>query len=164
MAPKTSPEGASRRGGRPRRTSRFAQPEVAERIRLTREKRGLTQEQVAKRLNIATQSYQAYEWGKMGVGIERLRQIADILEVPLVDLLPNIPPQSVEDEGEAQEWRNRTHLQFFLRSEMDLTDEEADEIWRYVQRMRLAKVGMEVKERERRRRHKQVGPTTDHDE
>ena len=60
---------------------------VNEKIRLIRESKGLTQEDVAKKLDISVISYGDIERGNTNLKLNRLEQIAKILEISLPELI-----------------------------------------------------------------------------
>lgn len=59
---------------------------VNEKIRLIRETKGLTQEQVAEKLKISVNSYGDIERGNNDVKLSRLEQIAELFEIKLSEL------------------------------------------------------------------------------
>lgn len=59
------------------------------RIRTARKNAGLTQKQLAEKLNITAQRVHEYEKNAVSPKIDRLREIAQILEVPTTSLLQN---------------------------------------------------------------------------
>lgn len=65
-------------------------PEIAlgRRIQKERERQRLSQEYMADKLGISQSTYSRYETGESEVRNERLLQIADILDVSLLSLLP----------------------------------------------------------------------------
>jgi transcriptional regulator with XRE-family HTH domain len=60
---------------------------IAANIRLKREQRNYTQEYLAYKLNISQNAYSKIELGYTKITLERLFQIADILEYDVVDLI-----------------------------------------------------------------------------
>ena len=60
---------------------------IAANIRKKREKRNYTQEYLAYKLNISQNAYSKIELGYTKITLERLFQIADILEIDAVALL-----------------------------------------------------------------------------
>ena len=60
---------------------------VNEKIRLIRETKGLTQEQVAEKLGISPTAYGDFERGGNDPKLSKLKKIAEILEMPLSDLV-----------------------------------------------------------------------------
>lgn len=62
--------------------------EIGELIRIQRVIKGYSQEYVANRLDISQSAYSNLESGNTKVSAERLVEIADVLEVPVLLLLP----------------------------------------------------------------------------
>ncbi len=62
---------------------------IHEKIRHLRELRRLRDEDMAGRLGISQCTYSRLEKGEIKLDVERLRKIAEILEVPVEDLLNN---------------------------------------------------------------------------
>src|ERR1700761_7184725 len=67
---------------------------VASNIRKIREYRNYTQEYLAARLNISQNAYSKIELGYTKITVERLFQIADVLEYDVIDLL-SIKPEII---------------------------------------------------------------------
>jgi transcriptional regulator with XRE-family HTH domain len=67
---------------------------VGERVRLRRTLLGMSQEKLASRLGITFQQVQKYEKGTNRVGAGRLKQIADVLEVPVGYFYEDLPSES----------------------------------------------------------------------
>jgi transcriptional regulator with XRE-family HTH domain len=61
---------------------------VGTRIREERLRAGLTQEVLASGIGVKFQQLQKYETGKNRVSCSRLWEISRVLEVPMVELLP----------------------------------------------------------------------------
>ena len=61
---------------------------IGEKIKYYREQRGLTQEDLAKRLNISRQSISRYESGDRATNQDFLFELADIFEVNIDDFFP----------------------------------------------------------------------------
>lgn len=75
---------------------------TGERIQAARKKAGLTQEQLAQKIDSATITIRQYESGKREPRIEQLRKIASALEVSLLYLLGvDLPGISTLDEAVA---------------------------------------------------------------
>lgn len=55
----------------------------SERLKIERKKAGLTQEKIAKQLNITRAAYTQYETEKTQPSLETAKKIADILKVSL---------------------------------------------------------------------------------
>jgi transcriptional regulator with XRE-family HTH domain len=60
---------------------------IAANIRHKREQRNYTQEYLAYKLNISQNAYSKIELGYTKITVERLFQIADVLEFDVVDLI-----------------------------------------------------------------------------
>lgn len=60
-------------------------------IRVIREMRGLSQENVADELHISQSTYSLYESNKVGISAEMLEKIADVLSVTPADLMNQQP-------------------------------------------------------------------------
>ncbi|GAB3940278.1 hypothetical protein GCM10028805_01790 [Spirosoma harenae] len=73
---------------------------IAEKIRLQRLQRGLSQENMADLLNLSTTAYGDIERGKTDLTLSRLNQIASVLAVSPLSLLSDeaIPAQVVEEK------------------------------------------------------------------
>lgn len=61
--------------------------ELHEKIRFFRHAKGLTQEQMAEKLDITPVAYSNIERGKSGILMERLEEIAKVIGVDLLELL-----------------------------------------------------------------------------
>ena len=60
---------------------------ITDNIRKVRENKGFSQEYMATRLHISQNTYSKLELGYTALTIERLIQIAAILEISIIDLL-----------------------------------------------------------------------------
>jgi transcriptional regulator with XRE-family HTH domain len=60
---------------------------VNDKIRLIREAKGLTQEQIAEKLKMSANAYGNIERGDNDPKLSKLQKIAEILEIPLADLV-----------------------------------------------------------------------------
>lgn len=58
---------------------------VNERIRMIRESKGLTQTEVAKRMNMSVQTYNGYELGRRRITTDTLEEIANTLQEPIAN-------------------------------------------------------------------------------
>lgn len=79
----TSPVTSWRMAGRPSKP--IVNP--PNRIREVRETKGLTQEQVAKQLNVAGETIRKYETGENAVSVWQLQRVAKAMAVPAYTLL-----------------------------------------------------------------------------
>lgn len=106
---------------------------VYEQVKRVRQEKGLNQSAMARLLGIAPNNYGKLERGETQMTIERLEQIADILEVSTQSLL--FPGTSENKDEEAQrEVRN-------LKKELDLVNKENELL---KQEMSLAKTELET--------------------
>ncbi|MBX2974156.1 MAG: helix-turn-helix transcriptional regulator [Flavobacteriales bacterium] len=64
---------------------------IHEKIRHLREQKKLRDEDMAERLGISQSTYSRLEKGDIKMDVERLQKIADVLEVPVEDLLRSEP-------------------------------------------------------------------------
>ncbi len=78
---------------------------VGKRIRTIRLERGLTQSDLAERLNVSYQQIQKYENDTTSVSIERLFEIAEALGVEPVSMIEQQQPESVAEPGENTVYR-----------------------------------------------------------
>ncbi|GAB2581990.1 helix-turn-helix domain-containing protein [Spirosoma areae] len=80
----------------------FANRGPAEKIRLERLQRGLSQENMADLLNLSTTAYGDIERGKTDLTLSRLTQIAQVLSVSPLVLLSDeaIPAQVIEPKSD----------------------------------------------------------------
>ena len=65
---------------------------VGARLAEVRQARGLSQARLAKAISVTTGTVQAYEHGRCRVAVERLKDIAAVLECDAADLLTPPPP------------------------------------------------------------------------
>lgn len=81
---------------------------IGEKIKKYRKEKGLTQKELADKLNIATNSLSRYEIGERRPPIDMIEKIAEILNVTPIQLMydeevENTLNQSAEDEAQRQE-------------------------------------------------------------
>tara|TARA_R110002049_G_scaffold273751_6_gene451592 strand:+ start:160 stop:546 length:387 start_codon:yes stop_codon:yes gene_type:complete len=62
---------------------------IGSQIRKVRVKKGITQEEIAEKLSLSQSSYSKLENGEIIIDIERLQEIATILDVPNSDFIPH---------------------------------------------------------------------------
>lgn len=62
---------------------------INEKIKWIRERSGLSQEDMAEKLGLATSTYSKMEQGRINISLQRLEKIASILGMNTVDLLEN---------------------------------------------------------------------------
>jgi len=63
---------------------------VGQRLKLLRQEKQLTQEQMSEKLNLSTSAYCKIEYGETDLTLSRLNQIAETLEMSAVELLNKI--------------------------------------------------------------------------
>jgi len=63
---------------------------IHEKIRLLRQVKGLTQEEVADKLNLSVNGYGKIERGNCDINLHRLEQIAEVFGVEVVELLGTV--------------------------------------------------------------------------
>ena len=63
---------------------------VGQRLKLLRQEKQLTQEQMSEKLNIATSTYCKIEYGETDLTLSRLSQIAETLEMSAIELFSKI--------------------------------------------------------------------------
>lgn len=84
----------------------MAQPDILGKIKTLRKERGLSQTDMAAALHIALKTYQNIEGGVTRIDIDRLEQIAEVLDVGFHHLL---------GDGEAER-----HISRFINEEKEL--------------------------------------------
>ena len=62
---------------------------INEKIKWIRERSGLSQEDMAEKLGLATSTYSKMDQGRINISLQRLEKIASILGMNTVDLLEN---------------------------------------------------------------------------
>lgn len=73
-----------------RRSSSAQDVQIGQQVRAHRERLGLSQQALAKELNVSFQQLQKYEKGSNRISAGRLAEIARALAVPVVDLFAGI--------------------------------------------------------------------------
>ncbi len=72
---------------------------VGKKIRELRTLQGLTQMQLAERINLSYQQLQKYESGRSQITLKRLSQIAEALEVPISVILKGVVDTKVSESS-----------------------------------------------------------------
>jgi transcriptional regulator with XRE-family HTH domain len=90
-----------------KQTDRQVQQRIADRIRQARTDKGLTQEQLAEALDVATETASRYESGKLPPSLPMLYRMAEALGVDIETLVRRGPagPRSAEAEL-VEGWRS----------------------------------------------------------
>lgn len=60
---------------------------IIEKLAVARSKKGYSYENVAKELDLSTSAYRKIETGETKLTVERLKQLAEVLETPIEDFL-----------------------------------------------------------------------------
>lgn len=94
---------------------------IGQKIAYLREKRGLSQPQLAKALNVATSTVGMWETGKRGLKDETIKLIADYFNVSADYLL------DIEDKNNTKPQTIAAHI------DDDVTDEEMEDILNYIE-------------------------------
>ncbi|STO54099.1 putative transcriptional regulator [Canicola haemoglobinophilus] len=87
---------------------------LRENIRTFRENKKMTQEMMAERLNVSKTCYAKWERGESQIRIERLVQIAQILEVPLEDLMSSMNEGVLVFQNSNNNFSNSTNFSLAL--------------------------------------------------
>ncbi len=87
----------------------------SENLKLLRKKKGLSQEELAVRLNIVRQTISKWEKGLSVPDADLLVKLADVLEVSVVELLGGNIPNS-EDTNELAEQLSRINEQLVIKN------------------------------------------------
>jgi len=75
---------------------------IAERIRIQRLQRSLSQENMASALDLTIGAYSNIERGKTDITVARLYQIAEIFNLSIYDMLPESPLNLLSDPDSTQ--------------------------------------------------------------
>jgi len=78
---------------------------VGQRIKEWRLKRGYTQEDLANKVGITNQRIYEYEQGRAAVSLETLDEIAKVLSISIIDLLPELMEDEVELSNLIEEYK-----------------------------------------------------------
>ena len=95
---------------------------VGEKIQVVRKEKGLSQKDLAEKLNIATGTIQQYEIGKRKVTIEKLMNIAFALGVPVGRLIP-FNRNCLPDESRRQKYQTIADHYGFRKQSMMMIEE-----------------------------------------
>lgn len=72
-------------------------------LRIQRVIKGYTQEYMAERLNLSQNSYSKLERGLTSLTVKRLYEVAEILEISVQDILPDIKASNTAEKSDAAE-------------------------------------------------------------
>lgn len=67
--------------------TRMNSREIGDQIRRLRREKGISQIELAEKLNISFQQVQKYENGKSKISVDRIFQIVEVLNIPIYDLV-----------------------------------------------------------------------------
>ena len=91
--------------------------QIGEQIKLAREQRRLTQEQLAERIEVSPQFVSDLERGVVGISLSTLKRVCTALCVSSDQILFGSPPEN-RNEILANQCRSLTNEQFVLLSEI----------------------------------------------
>ncbi|MBD2812687.1 helix-turn-helix domain-containing protein [Xenorhabdus sp. Vera] len=80
---------------------------LGERITLLRKERGITQAELAQKLNVSQQTVQAWEAGRRRIKVSSLPIVAKIFSVLLEDLFGEEPEKVNRKRGPAPKWQQQ---------------------------------------------------------
>lgn len=75
---------------------------IGQRLQLLRVEKKLTQEYMGEMLNLSTSAYCKIEYGETDLTLTRINKIAEIFEIPTLELLEKIFHQARHSKNEAQ--------------------------------------------------------------
>ena len=90
---------------------------IGQRLKKIRQMMGKTQSEMASKLNITSQAYSRMERGKTGIDIERLKKIAEGLELTIEDLYKfnennftlKVNPKKEDERGNGLQFQLNNH-------------------------------------------------------
>jgi len=91
---------------------------IGKKIKQFRNKRNLTQSELAERINVSYQQIQKYERGKTRISVQRLISITEALDIPINSFFRNDNSLIISDKGDPYVINNRFQY--------ELTKEEAE--------------------------------------
>jgi transcriptional regulator with XRE-family HTH domain len=100
---------------------------TGQKLRIYREFRNYSQEYIAEKLGITQNAYSRIETNQTRVTAERLRQIADILSVPLTCLLSDMEPELSFANGTVSNDRHMGELMEYTQRLYDQIIKTKDE-------------------------------------
>ena len=121
--------------GMPKRKCSSVDASLGQNLTYFRKLTGLTQQQVAERLNLNRTTYTKYETGASEPSIEVLKQLAEIFEVDLATLLEdydeNNPVRDTEEYGSLDaEMRN------VVNGYSALSRDDREEVYRLIRQLK----------------------------
>lgn len=91
---------------------------VNEKIRILREHKHWSQEDIAHKLNISANAYSKIERGETRLNLPRLEQLAEIFEMDIIELLQTDVPQY-----HVGNYNNNSEISFYANVPNDFTSE-----------------------------------------
>lgn len=102
-------------------------------LKYLREKKGLTQEQLAKKFNLLKSSISMYENNIRLPNVELIKELANYFNVSIDYLLDNKNSTNIESEILEKEMLKKILIKNgFMKNTEDLTDEELDKLMKFV--------------------------------
>ncbi|PHM22776.1 helix-turn-helix domain-containing protein [Xenorhabdus budapestensis] len=80
---------------------------LGERITVLRKERGITQAELAQKLNVSQQTVQAWEAGRRRIKVSSLPIVAKVFSVSLEDLFGEEPEKVSRKRGPAPKWQQQ---------------------------------------------------------
>lgn len=108
---------------------------LAERIRLMRRSRDMTQQQLADRLGVACSTIAMYETGKREPNLDTLEKLADIFGVPLVGLSSGISELTPADADTLEALHTNPKLNMLFSRSRNLSDKDIEFMLQYAERI-----------------------------
>ena len=108
-----------------------------ERIKKLRKEKGLTQEELGRKVNVTKVSISGYENGNRTPDTETLQKLADVLDTNTDYLLGRSNNHNIDDEKEMWEFFNNPELNLFFREMKEAPEEQLEElreIWEVIKK------------------------------
>lgn len=103
------------------------QIKICEAIRTHRQRKGISQYAMSYYLNISQPAYSKMELGETEIKIDRLYEIADVLEISIFELLPESKyGTGINMFGLKNAWRQLKNLFGFRKSKDNLENKDKD--------------------------------------
>lgn len=110
---------------------------LGERLRLLREKKGLTQVALAKKLNIPNQNVSNYERDFRQPDYETLKKLADLYEVTTDYLLGHSNRQTSSNKPTLDDLDMKENENLFFFNRDGMSDEDVEKVKEYIELLRL---------------------------
>lgn len=109
--------------------------DLAERIRVMRKSRDMTQQQLADKLGVACSTIAMYETAKREPNLETLEAMADIFNVPLVGLSSGISELTPADADILESLHTNPKLNMLFSRSRKLSDKDIEFMLSYANRI-----------------------------